>query len=110
MLSPTTPPPVLAEDDLEYEVEKILDSCIFCCKLQYKMKQKGYSIEDLSWEPSKNIHTLALIWEFYHAHPNALQAIWDIYLKAILLHALRCHTLKKGGVRGLPFPAHLSTF
>ena len=42
------PLPILANIGIEYKVEKILDSRLFCHKLQYKVKWKGYSIEDIS--------------------------------------------------------------
>ena len=52
-------------------MEKILDSRLFCRKLQYKVKWKGYGIEDISWEPSKDIHALALVPDFHRLHPDA---------------------------------------
>ncbi|KAG6898523.1 hypothetical protein C0995_009407, partial [Termitomyces sp. Mi166 len=48
------PPPVLINHKEEYEVEEILDSCLFQHKLQFKVKWKGYGIEDISWEPQEN--------------------------------------------------------
>ncbi|KAG5350769.1 hypothetical protein C0989_009340 [Termitomyces sp. Mn162] len=50
------PPPVLVNNEEEYEVEEILDSRVFCRKSQFKVKWKGYGIEDISWQPQANIH------------------------------------------------------
>ncbi|KAG5727755.1 hypothetical protein E4T56_gene20806 [Termitomyces sp. T112] len=69
------PPPVLVNDEEEYEVEEILDSRVFLGKLQFKVKWKGYGIEDISWEPQANVHAPGLVWDFYHRHPNAPKAI-----------------------------------
>ncbi|KAG5721542.1 hypothetical protein E4T56_gene13048 [Termitomyces sp. T112] len=69
------PPPVLVNDEEEYEVEEILDSRVFREKLQFKVKWKGYGIEDISWELQANVHAPGLVWEFYHRHPNAPKAI-----------------------------------
>ena len=77
--APLPLPPVLADSRVEYKVEKILDSHLFRCKLQYKVKWKGYSIEDISWKPSEDVHALALIWDFHHLHPDAPQTIWGVY-------------------------------
>ncbi|CAJ0946888.1 unnamed protein product [Ranitomeya imitator] len=43
------PAPVLVEGELEYVVEKILDSRVSRRKLQYLVKWKGYGQEDNSW-------------------------------------------------------------
>ncbi|KAG5728454.1 hypothetical protein E4T56_gene19018 [Termitomyces sp. T112] len=69
------PPPVLVNNEEEYEVEEILDSRMFRGRLQFKVKWKGYGIEDISWEPQASVHAPALIRDFYHRHPNAPKAI-----------------------------------
>ncbi|KAG5732613.1 hypothetical protein E4T56_gene16891 [Termitomyces sp. T112] len=69
------PPPVLVNDEEEYEVEEILDSRVFQGKLQFKVKWKGYGIEDISWEPQANVHAPGLVRDFHRRHPNAPKAI-----------------------------------
>ncbi|KAG6859662.1 hypothetical protein C0995_006112, partial [Termitomyces sp. Mi166 len=54
------PPLVLINYKKEYEVEEILDSYLFQYKLQFKVKWKGYDIEDISWELQENVHAPAL--------------------------------------------------
>lgn len=73
------PPPVIVNNRPEYEVEKILDSRLFRHKLQYKVKWKGYGIEDISWEPAKNVHAPALAKDFHRSHPEAPCTIRGIY-------------------------------
>ena len=40
------PPPVICDGVKEYEVEKILDSQIFCGKVEYLVHWKGYGVEE----------------------------------------------------------------
>ncbi|KNZ76071.1 hypothetical protein J132_00347 [Termitomyces sp. J132] len=47
--------------------------------LQFKVKWKGYGIEDIFWEPQANIHAPGLVQDFYRRHPNAPKAIQGIY-------------------------------
>ncbi|KAG5734195.1 hypothetical protein E4T56_gene1192 [Termitomyces sp. T112] len=83
------PPPVLVNDEEEYEVEEILDSRVFQGKLQFKVKWKGYGIEDISWELQANVHAPGLVRDFY---PD--QAICDFFylLFLMLLKPLKRHT------------------
>ncbi|KAG6874621.1 hypothetical protein C0992_007248 [Termitomyces sp. T32_za158] len=87
--SPPPPPPVLADDGVEYKVEKILDSHLFHRKLQYKVKWKGYGIEDILWEATDGVHASTLVKEFYHTHPDTLQAICGIYSISLTNQAVR---------------------
>ena len=73
------PPPVLVNDEEQYEVEEILDSHLFRQKLQFKVKCKGYGLEDMSWEPQENIRAPRLVQDFYQRHPDALKAIRGIH-------------------------------
>ncbi|CAJ0924766.1 unnamed protein product [Ranitomeya imitator] len=50
------PAPVLVEGELEYVVEKILDSRFSRRKLQYLVKWKGYDQEDNSWVIASDVH------------------------------------------------------
>ncbi len=45
------PPPLpeIIEDEEHYEVEEILDSRLYCGKLQYLVKWKGFGYEENSW-------------------------------------------------------------
>ena len=70
-------------------MEKILDSCLFCRKLQYKVKWKGYGIEDISWEPSEDVHAPALIQDFHCLHPDAPQTIRGVYPLSLADQAIR---------------------
>ncbi|CAJ0931687.1 unnamed protein product [Ranitomeya imitator] len=50
------PAPVLIDGELEYVVEKILDSRFSRRKLQYLVKWKGYGQEDNSWVVASDVH------------------------------------------------------
>src|SRR5712672_4100112 len=52
------PPPDLIDGEEEYEVEAVLNHCMFGCRcqLQYLIKWKGYPHSDNMWEPSGNVH------------------------------------------------------
>ena len=66
------PPPVLIQEQEEYEVESILDSRIYRGNLQYLIKWKGYSHADNTWEPSVNVaNSPDLVTRFHQQHPTA---------------------------------------
>ena len=70
--TPTPPDPVQVDNDLEYEVEQILDSCKYHNQLQYLVKWQGYDHGHNSWEPSTNLtHAPELVNEFHTKHPAA---------------------------------------
>ncbi|CAJ0945496.1 unnamed protein product [Ranitomeya imitator] len=64
------PAPVLVEGELEYVVEKILDSRVSRRKLQYLVKWKGYGQEDNSWVFASDVHAADLVRAFHLAHPG----------------------------------------
>ncbi|CAJ0927619.1 unnamed protein product [Ranitomeya imitator] len=64
------PAPVLVEGELEYVVEKILNSRVSRRKLQYLVKWKGYGQEDNSWVFASDVHAADLIRAFHLAHPG----------------------------------------
>ncbi|CAJ0948265.1 unnamed protein product [Ranitomeya imitator] len=64
------PAPVLVEGELEYVVEKILDSRISRRKLQYLVKWKGYGQEDNSWVFASDVHAADLVRAFHLARPD----------------------------------------
>jgi transposase InsO family protein len=51
----TRPPAELVDDELEYEVEKILDRKEVRGHPQFLVKWKGYPMEESTWEPRKNL-------------------------------------------------------
>ncbi|CAJ0951578.1 unnamed protein product [Ranitomeya imitator] len=64
------PAPVLIEGELEYVVEKILDSHISRLKLQYLVKWKGYGQEDNSWVFASDVHAADLVRVFHLARSD----------------------------------------
>ncbi|CAJ0940924.1 unnamed protein product [Ranitomeya imitator] len=64
------PAPVLVDGELEYVVEKILDSRFSRRKLQYLVKCKGYGQEDNSWVSAYDVHATDLVRTFHRAHPD----------------------------------------
>ena len=69
------PPPELVDGEEEYVVEKILDSRLHRGKLQFKVKWKGYGVEENSWESATDVHADTLVRDFYRAHPGAPRLI-----------------------------------
>ena len=51
---PLPPPPIEIDHDVEYEVEKILDSRLRHRHLEYFIYRKDYDIIERTWEPSSN--------------------------------------------------------
>ena len=69
---PPLPPPVVCDGIEEYEVEKILDSQIFCRKVEYLVRWKGYGVEEDEWQPSRDVRgSKWLVAEFHRTHPQA---------------------------------------
>ena len=73
------PPPEVIDDELEYEVEKILDSRINKRKknaLEYLVHWKGYLDEEDSWVPVVDMgNAQELIKEFHQKHPQAISSM-----------------------------------
>jgi len=68
---PDAPPPVLIDEEYEWEVEEILDSRIYRRKLQYYVKWKGWDITESSWLPAENLdHAKTLVKKFHAKYPN----------------------------------------
>ena len=62
---PPRPPPVLVDDEEEYEVERILDKRTRRRKVQYLVKWLGYPDSDNTWEPIAHLrHAQDLIDDF----------------------------------------------
>jgi hypothetical protein len=65
------PPPIIIDNGNKWEVEEILDSRIFRRHLQYKVRWKGYSNSNDSWEPLEPLeHSLDLLHEFHTRYPT----------------------------------------
>ena len=69
----TSPPliPEIIDGEPEYEVEQVLDSQIYCRKLQFLVAWKGYGREENLWISANDIHAPDLIKTFYQTHPDA---------------------------------------
>src|SRR5579863_4689892 len=64
---PFTQPPLIINNEEEYEIETILDARCHRrgCKLQYLVHWKGYPHADNSWIDHKDLHAPELLKEFY---------------------------------------------
>ena len=63
---------VTEDHDEEYEVDAIIDSCIYKGRLQYLVHWKGYDESERTWEPVSNLKNSPEIVEQFHAsHPSA---------------------------------------
>ena len=68
---PTPPPPVVVDNQQEYEAEEILDSRSFRHSLQYLVKWKGYHITESTWEPASNLkNSPSLVRSFHLKYPS----------------------------------------
>ena len=67
------PPPELIEGEHEYEVEAIVNHCLYSKKetLQYLLKWKGYPHADNTWEPAGQVHAPALVKSYHERRPLA---------------------------------------
>ena len=69
---PLPPIPDIVDNELEYEVEKVLDSRMKRGKLEYLVHWKGYPNEERTWEPEANLgNAKAAVTEFHRQYPNA---------------------------------------
>jgi hypothetical protein len=68
----TKPDSVEVEGQPEWEVEEIINSQVFCCKVQYLVKWVGYNDSENSWEPLHNLnHAIESLEDFHNLHPSA---------------------------------------
>ena len=78
------PPPVQVEGDLEYEIERILDSKIdkrYRCRLLYYVKWLGYdgTDDEASWLPVTELeHAKDLLNDFHAAYPHKPGPLKDL--------------------------------
>ena len=94
---PEPPPPEILDDELEYEVEKVLDSRRRHGKLEYLVHWKGYPSEEDSWVPVVDMtHSQRLIKEFHKNHPQAVRS-----LTMFPMFIYTSHTLARRGILAL---------
>jgi len=62
------PLPIVIDGEVEWEVEKILDSCWHQRRFQYLIKWKGYGHEHNSWESASKVSAPELTAEFHCKH------------------------------------------
>jgi hypothetical protein len=73
---PPPPEPVVIQGEEEYEVDSIIDSCVYQCQLQYLVCWKGYGKGENTWEPAKNLaHAKKAIAKFHKENPVAPHSI-----------------------------------
>ena len=68
---PSPPPPVLVDNEEEYEVEEIRDARLHRGKLQFLVKWVGYP--EATWQPESDVrpHATEALDDFYRLHPGA---------------------------------------
>ena len=64
------PPPAIFDNrEQEWEVEAILDNCLYQHRLQYLVKWKGYNAQ--TWQPASDLkHIKDFVWNFRRLLPN----------------------------------------
>jgi hypothetical protein len=62
------PEPIIIDREPEYEVEDVVDSHIFRCRLQHLIKWRGWDV--LTWEQATEVNKLKAIDDFHAQHPN----------------------------------------
>jgi len=65
------PPPIILDNQEEYEIENIIDSRVVYNKQEYLVDWKGYNISDRTWEPKENLgNSQELIERFHKRYPD----------------------------------------
>ena len=62
------PPPVIVDDAEEWHVEEILDSKMYCQRLQYLVKWIGF--DRPNWEPAEGVNKLEAVNRLYQRYPE----------------------------------------
>ena len=68
--TPAPPPPVLINQEEEYEVEQVLDKKLVHHQLWYLIKWKGYPLHDATWEPLSNLENAKESIDSFEASPS----------------------------------------
>ena len=72
------------EGEEEYEVEHVCDARMFGRTLKFLVRWKGYSKDDDSWEPAKNLKNAPYaIDNFYKCHPGAPKKINAVHFTSM---------------------------
>ncbi|CAJ0968812.1 unnamed protein product [Ranitomeya imitator] len=100
------PAPVLVEGELEYEVEKILDSRFSRRRLQYLVKWKGYGQEDNSWVVASDVHATDLVRAFHLARPDQPGGSVEAYQCELILS---CWKLWEADLPSTPLVSYINT-
>ena len=80
----TRPPPVIIDDEPEYNIEYLKNSRIYRGKLQYLVKWEGYPHKKCTWEPVDALHRAGdAITEFHRKHPSAPRKISALTFKGL---------------------------
>jgi hypothetical protein len=74
-------PPVIIDNEKEYEIESILDSRVVRKQLEYLIDWKGYGIDERCWVKQRDIHAPDLIREFHEKNPQALSQVENLKRK-----------------------------
>jgi transposase InsO family protein len=64
------PPPVLVDGEIEYEVERVVDSRVYRRRLEYRVRWTGYGEEEDTWEPASELDMPAALEDFHRLHPD----------------------------------------
>ena len=74
-----SPPPILIENQIEYEVQDILDVRKSRNRLQYLVSWRGHGPQSNTWEPFSNLTNCSeLIDEFYARFPKKPRPVSNI--------------------------------
>jgi hypothetical protein len=70
-LTHAPPPPIIVDDELEYDVDSVIGHKIMRKRPFYKVHWKGYPSYDDTWEPLANLdHAHEAIRDFHTLHPK----------------------------------------